>query len=166
VEGKWYAGKQWDTDIEGAKEVLSEIGTYYPGATKYEVAGFFFWQGDKDRYNKGHATRYEENLVNFIKDLRKEFNAPKAPFVCATLGQTPKEGAKNANEALILKGQMAVDGKSGKYPEFKGNVSTFYSHPVSKGSSSNAHYGGNAETYMNIGEGLGKAMADLIKQKK
>jgi len=164
VEGKWYAGIQWDTDIEGAKKVLSEIGTYYPGATKYEVAGFFFWQGDKDRYSKAHATKYEENLVNFIKDLRKEFNAPNAPFVCATLGQTPKEGAENANEALILKGQMAVDGKSGKYPEFKGNVSTFYSHPVSKGSSSNAHYGGNAETYMNVGEGMGKAMAETIKK--
>jgi hypothetical protein len=165
VEGQWYAGTQWDTDIEGAKKVLSEIGKYYPGATQYEVAGFFFWQGDKDRYNKAHATKYEENLVNFIKDLRKEFNAPKAPFVCATLGQTPKEGAKNPNEALILKGQMAVDGKSGKYPEFKGNVSTFYSHPVSKGSSSNAHYGGNAETYMNVGEGMGKAMAEMIKKK-
>jgi len=161
----WYAGTQWDTDIAGVNKVLSEIGKYYPGATKYEVAGFFLWQGDKDRYNAVHAANYEKNLVQFIKALRKEFKAPKAPFVCATLGQTPKEGAKNPNEALILKAQMAVDGKSGKHPEFKGNVSTFYSHPVSKGGASNGHYNRNAETYMNVGEGMGKAMADLIKEK-
>jgi len=166
VADQWYAGKEWDVDVEGAHKVLSEIGTYYPGATQYEVAGFFFWQGDKDRYNKVTASRYEVNLVNFIKDLRKEFNAPNAPFVCATLGQTPKEGGDNENEALILKAQMAVDGQSGKYPEFKGNVATFYSHPVSKGGASNSHYGGNAETYMNVGEGMGKAMVELLPKEK
>ena len=43
-----------------------------------------YWQGDKDRYNTGHATRYEKNLVALIKALRKEFGAPNAKFVCAT----------------------------------------------------------------------------------
>ena len=50
---------------------------------------------------------------------------------------------------------------SGKYSEFSGNVATVYSHPLSKGGSSNAHYNGNAETYMNVGEAMGRAMADL-----
>ena len=72
---------------------MADLGTYYPGAQKCEVDGFFYWQGDKDRYNAGHATRYEFNLVNLIKQLRKDFNAPNAKFVCATLGQTSK-GAK------------------------------------------------------------------------
>ena len=44
---------------------------------------------------------------------------------------------------------------------FFGNVATVYSHPLSKGGSSNAHYNGNAETYMNIGEAMGRAMAGL-----
>jgi hypothetical protein len=160
----WYAGMQYDGDIRNAKTVLAELDKHYPGATKYEVAGFFFWQGDKDRYNAAHANRYELNLVNFIKTLRKDFNAPKAKFVCATLGQT-KKGAKG-NEGLILKAQLAVDGKSGKYPEFKGNVATVYTNPVSKGGSSNGHYGGNAETYMNVGELMGQAMANLLKKDK
>ena len=158
----WYAGMQYDGDIARAKKVLSELDKYYPGATEYEVAGFFFWQGDKDRYNAGHAHRYEQNLVQLIKALRKDFNAPNAKFVCATLGQTAK-GAEG-NEGLILEAQLAVDGETGKYPEFKGNVATVYSHPLSKGSSSNAHYGGNAETYMNIGEAMGKAMVKLLGQ--
>ena len=57
---------------------------------------------------------------------------------------------------------FAVDGKSGKYPEFKGNVASVYTHPLSKGGSSGGHYGGNAETYMNVGEAMGKAMAKLL----
>ena len=156
----WYAGMQYDGDITRAKQVLKELDKYYPGANSYEVAGFFFWQGDKDRYNAGHAHRYEVNLVQLIKALRKDFNAPNAKFVCATLGQTKKDA--EGNEGLILNAQLAVDGETGKYPEFKGNVATVYSHPLSKGSSSNAHYGGNAETYMNIGEAMGKAMVKLL----
>jgi DNA-binding beta-propeller fold protein YncE len=83
----WYAGKQYDSDTADAKKVLSEIGTYYPEATKYEVAGFFFWQGEKDCGNPAHAAKYEENLVRFIKRLRQDFNAPHAKFVLATLGE-------------------------------------------------------------------------------
>lgn len=159
----WYAGKQYDDDTANAKKVLAEIGTYYPGATKYEIAGFIWWQGDKDRYDVAHATRYEKNLVNLIKALRKDFNAPDAPFVCATLGQTAKD-SKQGNDGLIFDAQMAVDGASGKYPEFKGNVATVYAHPLSMGGASNGHYNGNAKTYMNVGLGLGEAMAKLLKK--
>ena len=45
---KWYAGMQYDGDIARAKKVLSELDKYYPDAKSYEVAGFFWWQGDRD----------------------------------------------------------------------------------------------------------------------
>lgn len=157
----WYAGKQYDTDVASAKKVLANLSKYYPGAKQYEVAGFVFWQGDKDRYKTAHASRYEQNLVRLIQSLRKDFDAPQAKFVCATLGQT-KKGA-SGNEGLILDAQLAVDGGSGKYKDFKGNVATVYSHPLSQGGASNGHYGGNAETYMNIGEALGQAMVELLQ---
>jgi len=160
----WYAGMQYDGDVARAKKVLAELDKYYPGAKKFEVAGFFFWQGDKDRYNAAHAGRYEQNLVHFIKTLRKDFNAPKANFVVATLGQTRK-GA-GGNEGKILQAQIAVDGRSGKYPEFKGNVASVYSNPFCHGGASNGHYGGNAETYMDVGEAMGRAMAELLNQTK
>lgn len=156
----WYAGMQYDGDVANAKKVLAQLDKYYPGAKGYEIAGFLFWQGDKDRYNAAHASRYEQNLVQFIKQLRKDFNAPKAKFVVATLGQT-KKGA-GGNEGKILEAQLAVDGNSGKYPEFKGNVASVYSNPFCHGGSSNGHYGGNAETYMDIGEAMGRAMVTLI----
>ena len=40
----WYAGLQYDGDIGNAKSVLAELDKYYPGASSYEVAGFFWWQ--------------------------------------------------------------------------------------------------------------------------
>jgi len=158
---EWYAGKQYDDDTANAKKVLADLGKYYPGATKYQVAGFFFWQGERDCGNAGHAIRYERNLVNFIKHLRKDFNAPDARFVLATLGEATK-GSKG-NGGMVLDAQLAVDGKSGKYPEFKGNVATVYSNPLSLGGSGNSHYNGNAETYMNVGEAMGLAMVELLK---
>ena len=160
-KGGWKAGIQYDGDVANAKKVLAELDKYYSGAKKYEIAGFFFWQGDKDRYNAGHASRYEQNLVHLIKTLRKDFDAPNAKFVCATLGQTAK-GAKGT-EGEILEAQLTVDGKNGKYPEFKGNVATVYSKPLCHGGASNSHYGGNVETYMDIGEAMGRAMVELIE---
>ncbi len=160
----WKAGLQYDGDIARAKEVLENLDKYYPGAKKYEIAGFFWWQGDKDRYNAGHAEMYERNLANLVASLRKEFNAPNAKFVCATLGQTDKDNPMG-NEKFILEGQFAISNPK-KYPKLEGSVATVYTHPLSMGSSSNAHYGGNAKTYMNVGLGMGEAMTKLLKPTK
>lgn len=157
----WKAGLQYDGDVARAKEVLEKLDTYYPGAKAYEIAGFFWWQGDKDRYNAGHADMYERNLANLIASLRKDFNAPNAKFVCATLGQTDKDKPEGTEKA-ILEAQLAVSDPK-KYPKLVGSVATVYTHPLSMGSSSNAHYGGNAKTYMNVGLGMGEAMVKLLK---
>jgi len=159
----WYAGAQYDGDIAAAKKALAELDKYYPGAKGAEVAGFFFWQGEKDAGNPAHAAKYEENLVRFIKAVRKEFNAPTAKFVLGTMGESVKGGGGNGGK--ILEAQLAVDGTSGKYPDFKGNVATIYTHPMAQGGSGNGHYGGKAEVYMDVGEAMGKAMAELLKNK-
>jgi len=158
----WYAGKQYDDDVANAKKVLSELDKYYPGAKGYEVAGFLWWQGERDCGSE-LSTRYEQNLVNLIKSLRKDFNAPNAKFVIATLGEATK--GCGGNTEIVMNAHMAVDGKTGKYPEFKGNVATVYTHDMARGGSGNSHYGGKAEVYMDVGEAMGKAMAELLKGK-
>jgi len=158
----WYAGKQYDDDVANAKMVLADLNTYYPDAKSWELAGILWWQGDKDRYNAAHYSRYETNLVNLIKSLRKDFNAPKAAFVCASLGQTD-ESNTDSPDGKILEAMKNV--ASGKYSaELGDNIGFVYSHPLSKGSSSNAHYGGNAETYMNVGVAMGQKMAEVLKK--
>ncbi len=157
---KWYAGMQYDGDVARTKKVLTELDRFYPGAKEYEIAGFFWWQGDRDSRSEALSSRYEKNLVHLIKQLRREFEAPDAKFVCATLGQTKKGDAGNGGK--ILDAMFAVDGSSGQYPEFEGNVATVYTHPLSRGGSSGGHYNGNAETYMNVGAAMGKAMVGLL----
>ena len=167
-EVKWYAGKQYDDDIANAKKVLGEIGTYYPGAAKYEVAGFVWWQGHKDQ-NPVHASRYEQNLVQLIKCLRKDFDAPKAPFVMATIafgGWTLAEpGLTIANAQLAL-------GDPKKHPEFAGTVKTIEARDfwkdasVSPNPKQGYHYNRNAGTYMEVGNALGWAMTELLKTGK
>ncbi len=157
---EWYAGKQYDDDIANAKRILADFPKHCPGSQRHVVEGFFFWQGEKDGGNAGHAAAYEANLVRFIKRLRTDFDAPHAKFVLATLGDAVK--GSGGNGGRILDAQLAVDGTAGKYPEFKGNVATVYSHPLSRGGSGNSHYNGNAETYMAVGEAMGKAMAGLL----
>ena len=154
---------QYDGDISRATTVLDELEKYYPGANKFEVAGFFWWQGDRDSRSAALSSRYEKNLVHLIHQLRSDFKAPHAKFVCATLGQTEKGSTDNGGK--LLDAMFAVDGTSGKYPEFNGNVATVYTHPLSKGGNSGSHYGGNAETYMNVGEAMGEAMVKLLKSK-
>jgi hypothetical protein len=94
--------------------------------------------------------------------------------VLATLGESVKrsEGIGDSsievasNGAKVLEAHLAVDGKYGKYEEFKGNVSTVYTHPMAQGGSGNGHYGGKAEVYMDVGQAMGQAMLDLLTTSK
>ena len=73
-----------------------------------------------------------------------------------------EEKDSKGKKKLILEAQLAVDGDAGKYPKFKGNVATVYTHPLSQGGASNSHYNGNAQTYMDVGLAMGKAMVRLL----
>lgn len=152
----WYAGKQYDDDVANAKKILADLGKYYPGATKYEVAGIIWWQGDKDMRNKAHAAMYEKNLGLLLNALRKDFNSPNAKFVCASLGQTD-ESDKDSGHGKILHAMKNFAASSD-------DIGFVYSKPLlDKPSSSSGHYGGNAKTYMNVGLALGAKMAELVK---
>lgn len=163
----WYAGRQYDADVAHSKAVLKNLEKYYPGynGQGYEVAGFVWWQGHKDQ-NAAHASRYEQNLVHLIKTLRKEFDSPNAKFVLATIAF---EGAKLSGPGLtVAEAQLAVDGGKGKYPEFKGNVKSIDARPFWRDASVSPvnqgyHYNHNAETYYEVGDALGRAMAELLE---
>ena len=163
----WYAGKQYDDDTRYAKTVLANLGTYVPGATNYEIGGFFWFQGHKDQ-SKVMADRYEQNLVRFIKSLRTDFDAPDAPFVLATIAFG---GRRIAGDGLkIVKAQLAVSGEEGNYPEFEGNVKSVDARPFwqpshRSPSGDGTHYNNNALTYLDVGNGMGKAMVELLEGK-
>lgn len=174
----WYAGKQYDDCFHGAKEVLADFDGHFPHwqGRGYEIAGFGWWQGHKDGGEQGSgsaglaASRYEQNLVRLIHSLRKEFNAPDAPFVVATVGfgggMTWQPGS---SADTIFNAQMNV-GDPAKHPDFEGTVRSvdireFYRAPEASPRNQSFHYHGNAETYMLVGEAMGKAMVELLKAK-
>ena len=160
----WWAGLQYDGDIWRANKVLANLTGFFPSTPQkecFEVAGFFWWQGDKDSRDMGLSTHYEENLVALIKQLRVQYNAPEAKFVTASLGQSVM-GATDGG-GLILDAMLNVANGT-KFPEFKGNVAAVYTHPLEHTpGSSGGHYGGDAQTYMNIGEAMGTAMTKMLK---
>jgi hypothetical protein len=163
IPTSWYAGEQYDGDVHRAKLVLADLPEYIPGKTntaQYEVAGIFFWQGDKDRYDMAHARRYKQNLIQLIRQLRVDFSSPNAKFVLATLGQTSKDStdSKPGADRLIFNAQMDVS----KLPEFVGNVACVYSKPFCHGGASNGHYNHNAETYMDVGLEMGRVMVSIL----
>jgi alpha-galactosidase len=163
----WYAGKQYDDFVEGIHDVLDNFATHFPQYKDqgYEIAGFVWWQGHKDG-NAAHASRYEQNLVHLIKTLRKEFKSPKAPFVIGTIGFG---GWKMAGPHLTVgNAQLAVSGDKGKYPEFAGNVLTvetrdFWIDESLSPRNQGHHYNRNAETYMLVGDALGRGMCQLLR---
>jgi hypothetical protein len=168
-EVNWYAGKQYDTDTADAKEVLKNLAKYYPDykGQGYEVTGFVFWQGHKDQ-NPVHASRYEQNLVRFIKCLRKDFDAPNAKFVLATIAFG---GWKLADPGLTVANAQLAVGDPKKHPEFAGNVKSveardFWREVDVSPKDQGYHYNRNAETFIEVGNALGWAMADLLKNKK
>jgi len=160
----WAAGIQYDGDTQRAYYVLGNLTTFYPGAKCYEVAGFFWWQGDRDSRDMGLSEHYESNLVALIKELRVQYGSPNAKFVTASLGQTVQ--GSTGGDGLILDAMENVANAT-KYPEFAGNVAAVYTHPLMHTpGSSGAHYGGDAQTYMNIGQAMGAAMVKLLSGTK
>jgi alpha-galactosidase len=165
----WYAGRQYDADTAHAKAVLKNLEKYYPGykGQGYEVAGFVWWQGHKDQ-SAALASRYEQNLVQLIKSLRKDFDAPSAKFVLATgCGNPGTEGFGKQ----IAEAQLAVDGDNGKYPEFRGNVKAvdtrnLWREAAVSPANQGYHYNHNAETYYETGDALGRAMVGLLQVAK
>ena len=163
----WYAGKQYDDDVANAKAALKDVAKWYPGYKDqgYEIAGFVFWQGHKDTGNAAHASRYEVNLVRFIESLLKDYDAPKTPFVLATIGF---DGWKmKGNGLTIASAQLAV-GYAMKYPRFAGTVKAVEARDLWRDAADSPknqgyHYNRNAETYLEVGLRLGWAMADLLK---
>jgi len=116
--------------ITNVTDVLDNFDSKFPewAAQGFEIAGYCWWQGHKDQ-SEPHASNYEFNMVNFIKEVRGYYEtrypantSPDAPFVIATIafGGWDISGAG----LNVVNGQLAVSGETGKYPEFEDNVLT------------------------------------------
>jgi alpha-galactosidase len=134
---QWLAEKKRETGrfyrymVEHVKSVLADpkrVVPDYDAQAGYEIAGFIWLQGFNDLVDshtypevpKGSTTnrfaKYSEVLAHFIRDVRKDFIAPKMPFVIGVLGvdgTNASASTRQFREAMTAPSLL---------PEFKGNV--------------------------------------------
>lgn len=148
------------------------------GSRKFEVAGFVWFQGWNDQYG-GAETEYESNMAHFIRDVRKDLEAPKMPFVIGLMGQNGSKPAKGAMK-VIQDAQWAMN----DVPEFRGNVRAVRTDVLIDkaaeelfptwqenrdewglvGSDRPYHYLGSAIWFTRMGRAFAGAMLELIEE--
>lgn len=150
--------------IRYVKDVLKNLKTHFPeyDGRGYEIAGFGWHQGWNDGCSADAVSQYEENLANFIRDVRREFDVKDLPFVVANSGFAGWQ-QKIPRRLGIMKAQAAV----AEYEEFKGNVICvetrgFYRAEEESPTRFRYHWNHNAETFFLIGNGMGEAMVKLL----
>ena len=154
--------------VRGAKDAMANIGTHLPElkGRPVQLVGFGWHQGWNDRINADAVAEYEQNMANFIKDVRKDLNVPELPFVIAETGMGGFD-EEEVRALALMNAQAAV----AKRPEFKSTVAfvgtrAFWRAEELSPSSQGYHWNSNAETYYLIGDAMGQAMAELLKRGK
>lgn len=148
------------------KGLGEELPRIFPEAASRgsELAGVIWFQGIQDGMWPSKAEAYEENLANFIRDIRKEFRSPGLPFVVGGLAGADK---MTPTQQQVFDAQMAV-GDAARYPEFKDTVTSIDTRPMSfdpkECPGGRDRYRGHAGSYLQIGEAMGKAMLGLLAQ--
>lgn len=150
--------------IAEVREALANLQRDFPdgSGSGYELAGFIWYHGWNDGVDPRNAVpQYEQNLVNLIHDVRLEFKTPDLPVVIGEL-TGPWVDAPPEWEAL-----RAAQKKAAERPEFKRTVRfvptrDFVRKPEDSPNPTHGHHEfGNAETYLLVGEALGKGMKSL-----
>lgn len=126
----------------------------------YELCGFIWMQGWNDMSSKPAIPEYAQNLVNLVKDIRKEFNTPNLPVVIGELGNGGPKASGSMKE--FRKAQKAGAEKISN-AIFVETTSCARPKELSPNTGHGHHWYGNAESYFLVGEELGKGMLKILK---
>lgn len=173
-------GRDYRNMMQEIASTLANIDTQFPqlaGCTP-EIDGFVWFQGWNDQYN-GAEKEYASNMAHFIRDVRRDLDAPDLPFVIGVMGQN---GSKPATGAMltIQEAQLAME----QIPEFAGNVRAVRTDvlvdkaaeelfPTWKehtdewdkiGSDHPYHYLGSAVWFCRMGDAFAEAMLELLSK--
>ena len=170
---------------ESIRKVLGNLKENHPDYDSdagHEIAGFVWFQGFNDQFSPDFRNNYKDNMIAFIKDIRKEYKVPNMPFVIGVLGTGVT--AEKVGENQVSIGQR----EAAKAPEFKGNVMSVESYKdyslfsnevyqrgwaknfhqwVTVGSDRPYHYLGSGGFFVRLGDSFASAMGEMIaKQNK
>ena len=128
------SGAYYRLMVDHVRYVLSDIKRVCPVYDEeqgYELAGFVWFQGWNDLVNRGvyprrgqegGYDRYSELLAMFIRDVRKDLQAPAMPFVIGVMGVNgPIENVSQRYRAIHGSFREAMAAPA-SLEEFKGTV--------------------------------------------
>ncbi len=123
--------------IEHVRKVLADIPRVVPGHDPkqgYELAGFVWFQGWNDmvdggaypnRDKPGGYAAYSEVFAHFIRDVRRDLDAPRLPFVIGVLGvggPVDEYGTEQKRYAATHRNFREAMAAPAAMPEFEGTV--------------------------------------------
>jgi len=173
-------GHYYRAMLEDVRGTLKNMDTEFPEfkGRKIELSGMVWFQGWNDMVNPEYTAEYTTNMANFIRDVRKDLDAPKLPFVIGQLGVGGTEDEGNSKKQAFKDAQAAA----ADLPEFAGNVAVvktdqFWDKRADAvfkkgwkehlaeweqvGSDYPFHYLGSPTTYCDIGREFAKSMLKL-----
>ena len=176
------ASLNWRMMNEAVHNVLKDLKKHHPdynAKTGYDMAGFVWFQGFNDQFSDEFRNNYRDNMVHFVKDVRKEYKTPNMPFVIGVLGTNmTKEGVDKYAVSVAQREAAAA-------PEFKGNVVSVESYKAYDlearkvydsgwpkhfaewcvvGSDRPYHYLGSGKFFVRLGDAFANAMINLIEK--
>jgi len=178
------ASLNWRMMNEAVHKVLKDLKKHHPGYDSkvgYDMAGFVWFQGFNDQFSDEFRNNYRDNMVHFVKDVRKEYKTPNMPFVIGVLGTNMTKEGVDKNAVSVAQREAAAA------PEFKGNVASVESYKVYDlearkvydsgwakhfaewcvvGSDRPYHYLGSGKFFVRLGDAFANAMIGLIEKPK
>jgi len=156
-------GPSYTRMIADVKAALAAVPATVPGATRGELAGFVWWHGWNDGVDPKQAVpAYEANLAALIRDVRRDLGKTDLPVVIGEL-TGPWVDAPESWERL-RRAQRTVAERE----EFKDRARFVSTREFARAAEDSPNPGhghhefGNAETYLLVGDALGKAMVSLL----
>ncbi|MBL8753910.1 MAG: sialate O-acetylesterase [Planctomycetes bacterium] len=148
--------------ISEYRAAIAAIGTDFPALARHtpRLDGFVWFQGWNDGCDDKAAAEYERNLVLLIRDLRAELGDPALPFVVGETGNIDNQVLRDAQKNGCAHPDVATGARFVPTRQFlrkaEDSPNTTHGH----------HWFGNAESYLRIGDALGRAAADLVEARQ
>jgi hypothetical protein len=155
-------GPYYTKMIEQYRAALAAIPSQFPALAQHTpvLDGFIWMQGWNDGCDDAFAAEYEENLVHFITDVRVALGDSALPFVAG------ESGNMDSSSGLVLrKGQKngCARKEVAAGTRFVPTADFLRKPEDSPNSGHGHHWYGNGESYLLIGDALGRAMVPLVE---
>jgi hypothetical protein len=163
----WEYREMMATIEDGLNQIATVVPGYVNNSSRFEIAGFVWFQGWNDMISLPFVEEYGYNLANLMRDIRKELDAPHLPMVVGELGM---HGANYHGQGADRVLRMRAAQKAATLlPEFRSSSRFVPTTPYvvlndTKTYGGNYHYNGRADTYYHIGKAFGRAMLALLAE--